>query len=92
MILTLGDAARSSRPKTGAELVPAFEVETTDTTGAGDAFIGSFAMFLVEGVDEREAIERANLYAALSTTAVGTQKSFWRRDGFEREWLRRRAR
>ena len=68
------------------EFVPAYAVETRDTTGAGDAFIGSFATFLVEGLGEREAVDRANLYAALSTTAIGTQKSFVTRGQFEREW------
>ena len=64
-------------------------VQTKDTTGAGDAFIGSFAVFLAQGFDERDAVERANLYAALSTTSVGTQKSFVNRDAFDREWTTR---
>jgi len=33
--------------------------------------------FLSEGFPEEEALPRANLYAALSTTTVGTQKSFY---------------
>jgi ribokinase len=67
-------------------------VVTTDTTGAGDAFIGSFAVFLAEGAEtnaEREAIARANLYAALSTTRIGTQKSFVTRQQFDAEWTAR---
>jgi sugar/nucleoside kinase (ribokinase family) len=40
---------------------------------------------------EREALARANLYAALSTTGVGTQKSFVTRERFEAEWRRRAA-
>jgi ribokinase len=60
-----------------------------DTTGAGDAFIGSLAVFLAEGVPEKDALARANLYAALSTTRVGTQKSFPLRADFEAEWARR---
>jgi len=63
-------------------------VHTKDTTGAGDAFIGSFATFLAEGAAERDAIRRANLYAALSTTRAGTQKSFATREEFEAEWAR----
>jgi ribokinase len=70
--------------------VPAFAVESIDTSGAGDAFIGSLAAFLAEGVAEQEALSRANLYAALSTTRIGTQKSFARRADFETEWDRRR--
>lgn len=90
-IITLGDRGALVASGGAMELVRAFAVETRDTTGAGDAFIGSFATFLVEGVPEREAVARANLYAALSTTGVGTQKSFWSRDDFEREWARRRG-
>jgi len=90
VILTLGQrGAMIASEDEGAVLVPAFKVEPKDTTGAGDAFIGSFATFLVEGCEEREAVRRANLYAGLSTTAVGTQKSFWSRADFEREWKRR---
>jgi ribokinase len=68
------------------EHLPPFPVTSIDSTGAGDAFIGSFAVFLAEGVTEREAVRKANLYAALSTTSVGTQKSFYDRSRFEAEW------
>jgi sugar/nucleoside kinase (ribokinase family) len=37
-------------------------------------------------VPEEEAVRRANLYAALSTTGVGTQKSFYDRARFDAEW------
>lgn len=57
--------------------------------GAGDAFIGSLAYFLASGHDETEAVARANLYAALSTTAPGTQKSFVTRDRFDAKWVAR---
>jgi ribokinase len=66
-------------------------VTTKDTTGAGDAFIGSFAVFLAEGIAETDAILRANLYAALSTIGVGTQKSFVTRRRFDEEWQARLA-
>lgn len=65
---------------------PAFAVPAIDTTGAGDAFIGSLAYFLSTGCDEFEAILRANLYAALSTLQAGTQRSFASRERFEAEW------
>jgi sugar/nucleoside kinase (ribokinase family) len=67
------------------EHVAPFPVTSIDSTGAGDAFIGSFAVFLAEGATEREAVRRANLYAALSTTGVGMQKSFYDRARFEAE-------
>jgi hypothetical protein len=36
-----------------------------------------------------QAIRRANLYAALSTLAPGTQKSFVSRERFDAEWALR---
>ncbi len=86
VVITLGERGCLLAGSDGAELIPAFKVAAVDTTGAGDAFIGSFAVFLGEGVPEKEALIRANLYAALSTTAVGTQKSFLPRSEFEKEW------
>jgi len=71
------------------EHVAAFNVKSIDSTGAGDAFIGSFAVFLGEGSPERESVRRANLYAGLSTMGVGTQKSFYERARYDAEWTTR---
>jgi ribokinase len=92
VVITLGARGSLVADADGAELIPAFNVQSVDTTGAGDAFIGSFAVFLGEGIPEKEALLRANLYAALSTTKVGTQKSFWGRAEFEKEWQNRGTR
>jgi len=89
VIITRGERGCVLANNDGTELVPPFEVQSVDTTGAGDAFIGSFAVFLGEGLSEKEAIRRASLYAALSTTKVGTQKSFCGRPEFEKEWQKR---
>ena len=89
IILTLGARGSLLVSAGGAELIAPFTVTPKDTTGAGDAFIGSFSVFLAEGVPEKQALSRANLYAALSTTRVGTQKSFPKRTEFEAEWTRR---
>jgi ribokinase len=86
VIITLGANGCLLAGQEGREHLPAFSVRSIDSTGAGDAFIGSFAVFLAEGLPEREALRRANLYAALSTTAVGTQKSFYDRARFDAAW------
>ncbi|MGB2900336.1 MAG: ribokinase, partial [Candidatus Acidiferrum sp.] len=91
VVITLGERGSLVAGSDGMEHVPAFQVQAVDTTGAGDAFIGSFAVFLGEGIPEKEALRRANLYAALSTTKVGTQKSFCTRAEFEKEWQKRSA-
>jgi ribokinase len=92
VVITLGEHGSLAAGPDRMELIPAFKVQTVDTTGAGDAFIGSFAVFLSEGLPEEEALRRANLYAALSTTKVGTQRSFCNRGEFQKEWRSRGGR
>ncbi len=84
VIITLGSrgALLASAGKMEMVAAPA-GLEVKDTTGAGDALIGSFAVFIAEGTAEREALERACRYASLSTTRIGTQKSFLKRAEFE---------
>ena len=89
VIITLGANGSYLASRDGSEHMPPFAVQSVDSSGAGDAFIGSFAVFLAEGVPEKEAIRRANLYAGLSTTGVGTQKSFYDRARFDAEWAAR---
>jgi ribokinase len=89
VIITLGANGSLLAGHEGSEHVPPFAVNSVDSTGAGDAFIGSFAVFLGEGVAEKEAVRSANLYAGLSTTGVGTQKSFYDRARFDAEWAAR---
>ena len=91
VVVTLGARGSLVADAAGHRHVPPFTVDCVDTSGAGDAFIGSLAAFLAEGVPEQEALSRANLYAALSTTRAGTQKSFPRRAEFETEWDRRKS-
>lgn len=92
VILTLGANGCLLASREKMDHVPAYSVKCVDSTGAGDAFIGSFATFLGEGLPEREAAQHANLYAGLSTTGVGTQKSFYDRERFNREWTSRHTR
>jgi ribokinase len=86
VIITLGEKGALLADGASTDVIAPFEVQTKDSTGAGDAFVGSFAVFLGEGLSERDAIARANLYAALSTMGVGTQKSFATRSRFEEAW------
>ena len=91
VVVTLGDRGAVLAKRNGAPpgRIAPFPVTPRDTTGAGDAFIGSLAVFLAEARPEDEALKRASLYAALSTTHVGTQKAFMSRASFEEEWSRR---
>ncbi|MDP6372225.1 MAG: ribokinase [Vicinamibacterales bacterium] len=89
VVVTLGEQGAVMANAEAATRVSPFPVVAKDTTGAGDAFIGSLAVFLAEGAPEAEALARASLYAALSTTEIGTQKAFASRQTFEAEWTRR---
>ena len=89
VIITLGANGSLLAGREGMEHIAAFSVKSVDSTGAGDAFIGSFAVFLGEGLPEREAVRKANLYAGLSTTGVGTQKSFYDRARYDADWAAR---
>ncbi len=89
VVITLGEKGALLGTPEEMKLVPSFQVSTKDSTGAGDAFIGSFGAFLGEGIEEAEALSRACLYAGLSTGNIGTQKSFPTRADFESEWRSR---
>lgn len=89
VVLTLGADGAILASTASRMHVPGFAVSAVDTTGAGDAFIGSLATFLTEGAAERDAVTRANLYAALSATRPGAQQSFARRADFDAELIRR---
>lgn len=89
VVITLGARGALLATGEGMEPIAPFGVKPVDSTGAGDAFIGSFATFLGEGLEDKDALRRASLYAARSTTRVGTQKSFPTREEFDREWQSR---
>ena len=83
LIVTLGKRGSMLVTRDEHEYIPGFDrVEAVDTTGAGDAFIGSFAHFYVTTGDLRGSLKRATLYAADAVTRPGTQKSFADAGGF----------
>lgn len=73
LMVTTGEAVR----------IAPVPVAPIDTTGAGDAFIGSFAHFLVRGDPAAEALRKAAHYAADSITRRGTQKAYASAAAFE---------
>ena len=88
VLVTLGAQGALLGNKEGFRHFPPYKVKAVDTTGAGDAFLGSLAFYLAEGKSLEEAIDLACGYAALSTTKRGTQKSFASRKDFEDWWQR----
>lgn len=84
VVVTLG--SRGALLVTAAEVTRIAPVRVTpvDTTGAGDAFIGSFACFYVQTGDLRASLDRAARYAADSITRRGTQKAYATAEAFAR--------
>ena len=80
VIVTLGEQGVVYCEKKSGEflVLAAKKVQAVDSTGAGDAFVGSLAHYLSKlGVNEmKRAIELACEYATLSVTKKGTQASY----------------
>lgn len=74
--LALGDGRRM--------LVPAYKVSAIDTTAAGDAFNGAFAVSLMDGHDAVTSATWASAVAAVSVTRSGAQPSMPTRAEVER--------
>jgi ribokinase len=76
VILKLGSRGCVLAPAgLAAELIPAFPVQPRDTTAAGDAFTGGFAVGLLRGYSARDAAIYASAVAAISVTRQGAQPS-----------------
>jgi ribokinase len=65
--VALADGAR--------KLLPAHSVRAVDTTAAGDAFNGAFAVALLNGQDSLSSASWASAVAAISVTRPGAQSS-----------------
>lgn len=87
VIVTLGERGSLLVTGSGASYVPAERVTAVDTTGAGDAFVGSLAYFVAEGKPLEDAVRRANRIAAISVQSVGTQSSFPSRESLPPDLL-----
>ena len=75
VILTLGGQGAFIGTPGDMVHVPAFPVTVVDTTAAGDAFNGAFAVALAEGCPLKEAVRFANAAAGLACTQRGAQNS-----------------
>lgn len=76
VVITLGERGCLLATADGIHELPGEKVEAVDTTGAGDAFVGSLGFFLARGHDLADAARRANRVAAVSVRSPGTQTSF----------------
>ncbi len=75
VILTLGKKGCIVKNETVNHHLPAFEVNTIDSTAAGDTFCGALVAQLSKGVNMIEAITFATAAAAICVTRIGAQPS-----------------
>jgi ribokinase len=76
VVMTLGaQGAVLAQAQTAPQSVPSHPVNVVDTTAAGDAFVGAFAVALAEGQTPTEALHRGTAAGALAVTHAGAQPS-----------------
>ncbi len=84
VVITLGAMGAYAFDGVREELLPRIPVEAVDTTGAGDAFNGGFAMALDAGMDLFTALRYGNVTGALSVTRYGTAPAMPTREEIDR--------
>lgn len=84
VIVTMGEGGVLVVEDETATHLPAHRVSVVDTTAAGDAFVGAFAVALAEGRTVREAAAWGNAAGALAVTRAGAQPSLPARAELER--------
>ncbi len=83
VIITLGARGALLATPENTVHIPAYEVTVVDTTAAGDAFIGGFAVARAEGRPLEEAVRFGSAAGALAVTRLGAQPSLPRRSEVE---------
>ena len=83
VVITLGIDGAVLATHDSIEHVPAFTVDATDTTAAGDVFCGALAVALLEGKSLSKSARFASAASAISVTRLGAQSSVPGRDEIE---------
>ncbi|MGL4648774.1 MAG: PfkB family carbohydrate kinase, partial [Caldilineaceae bacterium] len=75
VVVTLGEAGALVWDESGATPIAPHAVKAVDTTAAGDAFVGAFAVALSQGRSPVEAARWGNAAGAIAVTRAGAQPS-----------------
>jgi ribokinase len=82
IVVTLGERGALIVEQWNEVLIPTFNVPVVDTTAAGDAFAGAFAVALSEGLSIYGATRWGNAAGALTVMKAGAQPSLPSREEF----------
>jgi len=88
LIITLGEDGSIVAENGQVTPLKALPVKAIDTTAAGDAFVGAFAVALTENLDAISAAAWGNAAGAIAVTRLGAQPSLPSRKEFD-EFLKR---
>ena len=86
VIVTLGADGAYVLDDQGGRHIPAWPCEAIDTTAAGDAFAGAFAVKLVESGEVDQAISWGNAAGAIAASRLGAQPSMGNRQEINQLW------
>jgi len=75
VIITLGEKGAYFKNRLEELRVKACRVKAVDTTAAGDAFVGTLAWGLAQGMDTENVLLHANAAGALTAARLGAQPS-----------------
>jgi ribokinase len=84
MVITMGGEGVLVVGQTSELQILALDVKVVDTTAAGDAFAGAFAVALTEGYELYNAARWGTIAGALAVTRAGAQPSLPSRTEFNR--------
>ena len=75
VIITLEQLGSLTKINDEFKLVPSIQVESVDSTGAGDIYHGAFTHFIAKGYDLLDVMRYSNIAGALSVMKIGSKNS-----------------
>lgn len=87
IVVTLGSKGSLLINDQEQVIIPAYQVDAVDTTAAGDAFVGAFAVGITSGLSDQEAAIFASKVSAIVVTREGAQQSLPTREEVDQIFL-----